>query len=145
MPEGLPPFRFDLKDPIKGQVLASAQAWAKANNLTQEQFSGLLGLYAGSQAHELKMLSDAAKAERARLGDAGGAKVDAVTRWLRSTVGDDIARPMLATLVTERQVAGFEKIIQRMTSQGVGTFRQTGREPPERAGYLPSGVEGDKI
>jgi hypothetical protein len=143
-PEGVT-FTFNEKDPIKGPVINAAREWAKANNITQEQFSGMLGLYAGSQAHEAKMISDGAKAQRDLLGAAGGARVDAVSRWLKAEVGDDLARPLLQTMVMEKQVRAYETLIQKKISQGVGSFRTTGREAPEADGRLPSGPEGDKI
>jgi hypothetical protein len=143
-PEGVT-FTFNEKDPIKGPVLTSAREFALANKLTQEQFSGMLALYAGSQAHEAKMISDGAKAQRDLLGAAGGARVDAVSRWLKAEVGDDLARPLLQTMVMEKQVRAYETLIQKKISQGVGSFRTTGREAPEADGRLPSGPEGDKI
>jgi hypothetical protein len=47
---------------------------------------------------------------------------------LRGHLGDEIAAPMLTTLVTERQVRGFEKLIQKMTGQGAATFSQQHRD-----------------
>jgi hypothetical protein len=143
-PEGVK-FTFNPADPIKGPVINAAREWAKTNNLTQEQFGQLLGLYAGSQAHEAKMISDGAKAQRDLLGPAGTARIDAVSRWLKAEVGDDLARPLLQTLVTEKHVRAYETMIQKKTSQGAGGFRTTGREAPEADGRLPSGPEGEKI
>jgi hypothetical protein len=143
-PEGVT-FKFNDKDPIRGPVLTSAREFALANHLTQEQFSGMLGLYAGSIAHESKMISDGAKAEREKMGTAGTARIDAVTRFWKAQVGDEIARAIMQLTVTERQVRGYEIMIQKFTSQGSGRFRTTGREAPEPDGRLPSGPEGDKI
>jgi hypothetical protein len=144
LPEGVS-FKFDAKDPIKGPALESAREWAKANELTQEQFSSLLGLYAGSQAHEAKLIFDGATAEKQKMGPAGTARVIAVTNFLKAELGDDLARPFLQTLVLEKMVTGWEKLIQKRTSQGVPGFRSTGREAPEANGRLPSGPEGEKI
>ena len=126
-------------------MLTSAREFALANKLTQEQFSGMLGLYAGSQAHESKMIADGAKAERDKLGPAGAARMDAVTRFWKAQVGDEIARAILQLTVTERQVRGYEIMIQKFTSQGAGGFRTTGREAPEPDGRLPSGPDGEAI
>ena len=144
LPEGVS-FAFNLKDPLKGPILANAQAWAKANELTQVQFSGLLGLYAASQSHEAKLIADATKAEREKLGPAGVVRVDAVSKWLQAMVGDKSAGAMVRTIFTADQVDGFERIIQRFTSQGGASFRTTGREAPEAEGRLPAGKEGEKI
>lgn len=142
LPEGVS-MKFNEKDPLKGAAIAAAREWAKANNLTQEQFSSLLGVYAASQANEHKMIADGAKAERDKLGATGVVRVKAVADWLKATVGDDSARSMLLSLVTERQVVGFEKIIQKFTNPSGSNFRGNGREPPEQEGRLPSGKEGD--
>jgi hypothetical protein len=127
LPEGVS-FEFRPDDPIRGPALASLREFAKANSWTQEQLSGLLGIYAGSIAHESKMISDGAKAQRDLLGAAGGARVDAVSRWLKAEVGDDLARPLLQTMVMEKQVRAYETMIQKKTGQGAGSFRQTGRD-----------------
>jgi len=144
LPEGVS-FTFNAKDPIKGPALESAREWAKANSLTQEQFSSLLGLYAGSQAHEAKLIFDGAAAEKQKMGPAGTARVIAVTNFLKAELGDDLAKPFLQTLVLEKMVTGWERLIQKRTSQGVPGFRTTGREAPEANGHLPSGPEGEKI
>jgi hypothetical protein len=138
-------FTFNPADPIKGPVLTAAREWAKANDLTQEQFSGMLALYAGSEAHNAKMIADGAKIQKDLLGAAGTARIDAISRFLKAELGDDGARPFLQTLVTAKMVDGWERFIQKKTTQGAGGFRTTGREAPEPDGRLPSGPEGEKI
>jgi len=91
------------------------------------------------------MIADGAKAEREKMGAAGGARIDAVTRFWKAHVGDDIARAIMQTTVTERQVRGYEIMIQKFTSQGAGGFRTTGREAPDASGRLPSGAEGERM
>lgn len=119
---------FNEADPVLAPVLDQARNWAKANNLTQEQFSQALGLHAAAKAHEQAVINAAATGERDKLGAAGSARVDAVSRWIRAQGGDDLARPVLATLVTSKQVEFFEQLIQRATSQGVGSFSQKHRD-----------------
>jgi hypothetical protein len=121
-------FKFDLADPIKGDSLRRAQAWSKENSLTQQQFSELLGLYAGALSHEATVIENARAAEVAKLGAAGAARVDAVSTWLRAELGDKLARPMLLTLATAAHVEGFEKLLQRRQAQGSANFSQRHRD-----------------
>jgi hypothetical protein len=115
-------------DPVKGPMFAAARDWAHKNNLTQGQFSELLGLYASTTAHEQIMINKAAVAERAKLGVSGGARVDAVALFLRGRYGETAARPMINTLVTEAQVRIWEDVITRSTNGGGGSFSQRGRD-----------------
>lgn len=46
-------------------------------------------------------------------------------------LGDDLARPQLATLATARHVEGFERLMRAMSSQGGSSFSQQHREQPD--------------
>jgi hypothetical protein len=116
-------------DPTKGPAIQAVQDWALRNNLSQGQFSELLGLYAASQSREQIMIGKAAAAEVAKLGVSGPARVDAITMFLRGRYGETAARPMLNTLLTESQVRIWEDIITRSTNGGAGGFSQRGRDP----------------
>jgi hypothetical protein len=125
LPEGVS-FEFQTEDPILGPVIKQAQAFAHANGFTQDQFSGMMGLYAASQAHEQATLRSYHAAEVTKLGPAGSARVDAVTTWMNATVGADHAKALQSMLVTAKIVEGFEKLIQK--SIGGGGFSQQHRE-----------------
>jgi hypothetical protein len=129
-PEGVT-FKFATDDPVLGGVIQQAREFAHRNNFSQEQFSGMMDLYAASMSREQSFFAEARAAEVRKLGVNGPARVDAVTNWLKAHLGDDLARPQLATLATERHVAGWEKLIQKFSSQGASNFSQQHRSAPD--------------
>jgi len=128
LPEGAQFKVAALNDPVKGPAIQAVQDWAHRNGLSQSQFSEILGLYAASQAHEQTSITNAARAQREALGVTGGARVSAISTWLRGRYGDAAAQPFINTLVMKSQVEVWEDIITRSINGGGGGFRQTGRE-----------------
>jgi hypothetical protein len=131
----LPPgveFRIDANSPM----VPAAQAFAKRHGFTQNQFSELVGLYAASTASETAHFNNARAAEVAKLGDAVNARVDAVRTWLRAMGGSDFdgLNRVLEMAPTAATVAGLEKLMQRFSSQGGGSYSGAHREvnQPER-------------
>jgi hypothetical protein len=129
LPEGASFQIASPNDPVRGPAIQAAQDWAHKNSLSQGQFSELLGLYAASQSREQTMISNAARAEREKLGVTGTTRVDAISMFLRGRYGDTAAKPMISTLVTEGQVKIWEDVITRLTNNGGGSFSRRGNEP----------------
>jgi hypothetical protein len=73
MPQGVT-FQIDPNNP----AVEPARAFALRNNLSQQQFSEMLGVYAATQANEMVAFNSAKAAEVTKLGDAANARVDAV-------------------------------------------------------------------
>jgi hypothetical protein len=131
LPEGskLPgDFKFEVNaaDP----AFKDLAAWGAKAALSQDQFSELLQIYAGDRARELDALRTASAKNLAALGAHAQSRLTAVDQWIRGVVGDTLGKEMRGMLVTARIIEGFEKIINRHTSQGTASFRQDGREPP---------------
>ncbi len=124
-------FKFNEADPL----LAQARTVAHELGIPQEGFQKLLGLYAGAQVATQAEIAAARNAEIAKLGATGPARVDAVTRWAVGTLGEAEGRQFASRLFTASDVQIAEKLISRMT--GSGTFKPTGREPPQAPGRLP--------
>jgi hypothetical protein len=129
MPEGLN-FKFATDHPVFGPIIGQAKELAHSLGMDQAGFSKMMGLYAASQVHEAQMISNAQAAEREKLGPMIAHRVDAVTNFIRGTVGDDkIAKGMTQRILTADDLVGWEKVIRKATSQGAASFRQDGREP----------------
>jgi hypothetical protein len=124
MPPGME-WKFNEADP----ALAVARAWAHKTGLTQPQFAELLGQYAGMEAAKESTYRAAMKRELDALGANATMRVTALQTWLDGVVGPDIAKHMKAGMFSAKIVEGFEKIANKMTSQGAASFRQDGREP----------------
>jgi hypothetical protein len=126
MPEGVT-FQIDPNNP----AIEPARAFALRNNLSQQQFSEMLGVYAATQASEMVQFNAAKAAEVQKLGDAANARVDAVRTWLRATVPEhfnDLAR-VLEFAPTAATVRGLESLMQKWVSQGGASFNGAHREP----------------
>lgn len=130
-PEGVE-YKFIDNDPL----LAQAKGMAKEMGLSQDQFSKLLGLYAGSQVSTQGQIQAARNAEIAKLGPTGPARIDAVTAYYKATLGDEGAKQMMARVFTASDVALHEKLITRAASQGGGSFTRAGVEPAGQPGRL---------
>jgi hypothetical protein len=127
-PEGID-FKFKDGDPL----LAQAKTMAHTMGISQENFSKLLGLYAGAQVADAHTINTARNAEIAKLGAAGPARVTAITTFFKAHLGDGDGAQLAARLFTAKDVEIAEKLVARFASQGTGTFRQTGRDADTRA------------
>jgi hypothetical protein len=126
LPEGVA-FEIDAKDPI----FAEAQKFAHAAGLSQDEFSNLLKINVEMRVAERKSFDELRAGEMRKLGEKSADRLKAVETFLKAIVGDDLAAPIMATTVTEKQVHAFEKLMGKFSSQGAGSFSQAGREPPD--------------
>jgi hypothetical protein len=69
--------------------------------------------------------------EREKLGALGGQRVDALTKWIRGEAGDANAKIIVAGLACAAQVEFMERVMTRLTNQGVAAFSQSHRVPPD--------------
>jgi hypothetical protein len=128
----LPPgvdFQWQTDHAVIGPLLSQAKAFAHSAGLTQEQFGRMMSLYAASQTHEMLLVQTARDAEVAKLGATGPARVDAVTTFLRGSVGDVHAKAVMDMAFTANFITGLEKLATKFSGQGVAPFTQAGREP----------------
>jgi hypothetical protein len=134
------PADFKLPDGVTFEIDESSPALAQArelcfeNGLPQAAFAKMLGAYANIEAQKLVAFEGAKKAEIAKLGAAGPARVDAVLTWMKAVMGPKAAA--LAGALNHAPVAktveAFEDLMQWHSSQGAIGYRSGGREQPER-------------
>jgi hypothetical protein len=137
-PEGVK-FEFKTDDPL----LAQARTLAHQSGLSQENFSKLLGLYAGAQVSDAQSVSTARNAEIAKLGATGPARVDAVTTVFKGVLGDADGALLASRMFTARDVEVMEKLVSRLTTQGGASFNASHREAD--AGAKLSDADYDKL
>jgi hypothetical protein len=136
MPEGQN-FKWATDHPVTGPLIGQAKEFALAHGLDQAAFSKMMAMHAASQVHEAEMISKAQAVEREKLGPMIAHRVDAVTQFIRGTVGDDkISAGMSQRILTADDVVGWEKIIRKTTSQGAASFSQAHREPAAPQGRV---------
>ena len=131
VPDGVT-FSFNAADPL----LAQAQAVAHEAGLSQNQFSKLLAIYAGGQVSSAQQIQTARNAEVQKLGATGPSRIDALTTFFRSYLGEADGNAVMARAFTAADVQRLEKLVGKITTQGGAPFRGNGREPPQPAGRL---------
>jgi hypothetical protein len=133
LPEGQT-YKFATDDPVLGPLLGQAKLVAHDLGIDQNGFSRLLGLFAASQINEQRMIATASAKELDKLGSNANNRVDAVRTFLRAHLGDELAGALRRGMHTERQVVAYERLMQKFTSQGSGSYSGAHREvnQPER-------------
>jgi hypothetical protein len=126
-------FEFNKDDP----VLAQARQLAHARGMDQQTFSDFLDVYASDRIREMTKVNTARNAEIVKLGTMAPQRIDAIKTFLHGTLGSELGGALEMMLCTERQVRGFEKIIERVSRQGGTQFSQAHREGEPPAGKIP--------
>lgn len=117
---------IDANDPRIGV----ARDYAKANNFSQAQFEGLIALGAKMDIAETQRLQEAAAAQREALGGKASERINAVTQWLGSKIGGELAGALASMMFTAKQIQAFEAVMRlnRGTVPGVpGAGRDGGK------------------
>jgi hypothetical protein len=140
LPEGFKPpegvaFEFDKDDPL----LRDARVAAHELKVDQAGFSRMLGIFAANKIGEYQRLETARTAQMEKLGTTGPQRIAAVTTWLRATGGPqaEILASTLEKYPVADNVAAFENLIKRMSSQGGTGFSQQHREGAPEANKIP--------
>lgn len=126
-PEGIE-FQFDNNDPLLAQARSVMHDIDQGKLSGQDAFSKLLGLYAGSQVSSAAQVKVAREAEVAKLGPTGPARVDAVTTFLKATLGDAEGSQIASRMFTASDVQVMEKLVGKFASQGAAGFSQQHRD-----------------
>jgi hypothetical protein len=120
-------------DPSDAGLIA-AKNWAHSKGLDQSAFSEMLTLYASHVAQQEAALAEVSRAEIAKAGANAPQRMDAVTRWITAEVGEADARPIRATIVTDSHLRFYEKLMNKISSQGTASFSQQHRVAPDTGG-----------
>ncbi len=128
LPEGMKFEPLPEGDP----VLTAAREYAKSAGLTPKEFKGLVALQMQSAMAEEKALQEASAAERKKLGDKGQARIDAVTTFLQTRLGNDHANALVPMIFTAKQLEAYEGLIE-VAKGGAPKFnqRRDGEGEPE--------------
>jgi hypothetical protein len=123
--------KFQFDEAGNKATFDAAKAWAHSRGLSQGDFSEMMGIYASHVAQQEAALAAISRAEIAKAGVNAPQRVDAIGKWIRGEVGDADAKPILSTLVTDAHLRFFEKLQQRITSQGAASFSASHRVAPD--------------
>jgi hypothetical protein len=123
-------YKLDTANPALGQF----KQIAHKHDLTQDAVNEILGIYAGNEVGTQQAIATARAAEIAKLGTTAPARVDSVINWLTgmdASADKGDAKALAGMLVTALHVEAFERIINRLTTQGTANFSQQHRVAPE--------------
>ena len=136
-PQGVE-FRWATDDPVLGPMIDQAKRFAHEAGLSQDQFSKMMSLYAGSETARLVRINDAVKAEIDKLGATATPRVSAIQTWVRGVIGDDaLTGAVMSGIRSAAAVKGWEKILDHNRSQGGGSYSHAHRQPPAASGEIP--------
>lgn len=91
--------------------VSAAREFAHANQLTQEQFEGMIAIGVQADLAEKSSLTEALTKQREELGAKATERVNAVTTWLGAKIGGELAGALAPMLYTAKQVQAFEKLM----------------------------------
>jgi hypothetical protein len=128
LPQGIE-FKFD----ESGPAVQLAREFAHRNGFSQEQFSRMAAIHAAVEVQKLTQFRDLERAEVEKLGATGSQRVTTVQTFLKAHLGDEIARPFMNTLVMEKQVRGWEMIMQKLSGGASSRYNGGGRGPDDSA------------
>jgi hypothetical protein len=120
-------YKFDQSNPS----LVAARNWAHAKGLSQDEFSQVLGIYATHEAQQNAALAERSRQEVTKAGANAPQRVDAVSRFITAEMGEADAAPIRATIVTDAHLRFYEKIMNKISSQGAASFSQSHRTAPD--------------
>ena len=120
-------YKFNDADPS----IIAAKNWAHAKGLSQDEFGQVLGIYASHVAGEQAMLAERSAQEVAKAGVNAPQRVDAVGKWITGEMGEADAAPIRATIVTDAHLRFYERLMQKVSSQGAASFSQSHRTAPD--------------
>jgi hypothetical protein len=120
-------YKFNAADPS----LAALKNWAHAKGFDQSTLSEMLTIYATHEAQQNAALAARSRDEVAKAGVNAPQRVDAVSKWITGEMGEADAAPIKATLVTDAHLRFYEKLMNKISSQGTASFSQSHRAAPD--------------
>ena len=106
LPEGVEA-TLDKEDPLA----VAFTAWGKENNVSQKAFSDMLAMYMDQQVRDYEAMTGTAQAEMERLGDTGASRLDALAKWGKANMDEELFEKFRSAMVTADAVEAFEYVI----------------------------------
>jgi hypothetical protein len=126
-------YKFNAGDPS----LVALRNWAHAKGFDQSTLSEMLTIYATHEAQQNAVLAARAREEVAKAGVNAPQRVDAVGKWITAEVGEADAKPIRATIITDAHLRFYERLMNKISSQGTAAFSQSHRAAPDTGRDIP--------
>lgn len=112
LPEGIEaPEGVDVKVDPEDPLAQEFSKWAKENNVSQEAFTEILGMYISQQVRDYQAASQTTQAEMERLGDNANKRLDDIAKWGRANMDDETFDKFRSSLVSADAVEMAEFFI----------------------------------
>ena len=129
-------FRWATADPVIAPLIEQAKVFAHEAGLDQTQFSKMMSFYAATEITKMTRFNEILQKEISKLGPSGTPRITAIQTFLRAQLGDDLAKPLSAMIVSEPIVRGWERIMAGFRGQSGHNYSNANREPPEPQGRV---------
>jgi len=106
IPEGVDA-QLDSEDPL----LQAFLPWAKENNLSQDAFESIVGMYVNQQVSDYQMAEENAASQKALLGDNADKRLNDLAKWGKSNLDPEMYDKFASSLTTAAAVEAFEFIV----------------------------------
>ena len=131
-----PGVEFKLNPDDPGMV--AARQYAQKHQISQDGFAELMDIYASVEVGSKQRIQQAHANEMAKLGANATSRLDAVTTFLKSQLGEDMARDVSKFLFTSTQVEAWEKIMATVRTQGASSYT------PQHAENAPTKISDEE-
>jgi len=100
---------IDTDDPL----MEKAVEYAKASNMSQEGFNGMVQLYAESIASEAMALEDYKAGQLDSLGSSGQQRIEGINKWVDANMDAESAEGLRGIITTAEGVQAIEQLIAK--------------------------------
>lgn len=108
LPEGVD-VALDKEDPLLSQFVP----WAKANNLSQDAFQSIVGMYVKQQAQDYQLSQQSAQEEKKLLGANADQRLNDLAKWGKANLDGEMFDKFAASLTTAAAVEAFEFVVAK--------------------------------
>lgn len=106
LPEGVD-VALDKEDPLLQQFMP----WAKENNLSQDAFQDIVGMYVNQQAEDYQAAQQSVIEQKEQLGDNADKRLNDLAKWGKTNLDPEMYQKFADSLTTAAAVEAFEFIV----------------------------------
>ena len=94
-------------------LMAKAVEYAKASNMSQEGFNGMVQLYAENMVSESLAMDEYKSTQLDSLGNSGAQRIDGINKWVDANMDAESAEGLRSVITTAEGVKAVEQLIAK--------------------------------
>ena len=106
-------------------LMAKAVEYAKASNMSQEGFNGMVQLYAENMVSEHLALEEYKATQLESLGNGGAQRIDGINKWVDANMDAESAEGLRGIITTAEGVQAIEQLIAKTKNAPVAAADTT--------------------